>query len=344
MASQRLRILLLGGDTSTWVGLSTALGDRCSQIFVPGKVDRGTLAAAQDVDVVVIVTAAHDVDPCASLREIHAAGLNSKTLVLADGDDQRTAAEALSLGIAGYLGRGTTSQKVADAVLQVASGGAIFDATAARILRSHPSGIDRDGSGSLMRAARALASALELKDTYTGGHAERVTFMASHLAVAANLPNAQPSEALEAAFLLHDVGKIGIPESILNKSGGLTDTERRVLNTHPIHGVRIVAPLGFPDCVRQVIRHHHERWDGHGYPDGLAGNEIPAAARLFAIADVIDAMTSLRPYRQPVSFEEAIEEVIRHAGTQFDPALAALAEESFLGEPLSLVNIPIQDF
>ena len=343
MAGERLRILLVGGDTSTWVGLSTALGDRSSQIFVPGMVDRATLRAAQDVDVVVIVTASDDIEPIASLREIRAAELHARTLVLADEDDHITAAEALSLGIAGYLGRGTSAQKIAEAVLQIAAGGAMFDATAASILRSHPAGVDRDGSGVLMRSAKALASALELKDTYTGGHAERVMSMASHLAAAANLPDAQPSEALEAAFLLHDVGKIGIPESILNKPGGLTDTERRVLNTHPILGERIVAPLGFPDCVRHVIRHHHERWDGHGYPDGLAGVEIPAAARVFAIADVIDAMTSVRPYRKPVSFEEAIREVIHHGGTQFDPALAALAEETFLGEPLTLVNLPLQE-
>jgi ribonuclease P protein subunit RPR2 len=188
---------------------------------------------------------------------------------------------------------------------------------------------DAQATGSMMSAARALASALELKDTYTGGHAERVTHMAIRLAHAALLEDAMPSEALEAGFLLHDVGKIGIPESILNKPDKLTDTERRVLNTHPILGERIVAPLGFPDCVRNVIRHHHERWDGAGYPDKLKGEEIPGAARLFSIADSIDAMTSIRPYRLPVTFEEAVDEISRHAGTQFDPNLAALAREVF---------------
>jgi HD-GYP domain-containing protein (c-di-GMP phosphodiesterase class II) len=163
--------------------------------------------------------------------------------------------------------------------------------------------------------------------------------MAMRLAEFAWLDDAIPSDAMEAAFLLHDVGKIGIPETILTKPGGLGDTERRVLQTHPILGERIVAPLGFPDVVRQVIRHHHERWDGSGYPDGLAGQEIPAAARLFSIADALDAMTSLRPYRRPISFEEAIAEIVRGSGTQFDPQLCALAEQVFLETPtISLVE------
>jgi HD-GYP domain-containing protein (c-di-GMP phosphodiesterase class II) len=219
------------------------------------------------------------------------------------------------------------------AISQVAGGGAFYDAPAASVLHGNE---DAQAMGSMMSAARALASALELKDTYTGGHAERVTHMAIRLARAALLEDAMPSEALEAGFLLHDVGKIGIPESILNKPAGLTDTERRVLNTHPILGERIIAPLGFPVCVGQVVRHHHERWDGTGYPDRLRGEDIPGAARLFSIADSIDAMTSIRPYRLPVTFEEAVNEIKSHAGTQFDPDLAMLASEVFLDSAIRL--------
>jgi ribonuclease P protein subunit RPR2 len=162
--------------------------------------------------------------------------------------------------------------------------------------------------------------------------------MAIRLARAALHQDALPSEALEAAFLLHDVGKIGIPESILNKPDRLTDTERQVLNTHPILGERIVAPLGFPAVVGQVIRHHHERWDGTGYPDGLAGDKIPAAARIFQIADSIDAMTSIRPYRLPITFPEAVHDIMANAGTQFDPSLCLLMRDVFLKaeEPIRL--------
>ena len=337
MPEKRLRILLVGGDTALWVGLSATLGDRSSQIFVPRDLDAAALeAAAADIDVIVVVTDAAHPDPCEPLRLIKAAGLGRRAMVLADGEDHRTAAEALTMGIAGYVRRGASPHHLARAITQVADGGAVFDAPAAEVITSQQA--QGTVPNNLMAAARALASALELKDTYTGGHAERVTALAMRLAKAADMDDAVPNEALEAAFLLHDVGKIGIPDSILTKPGGLTDTERRVLNIHPILGERIVAPLGFPDCVRQVIRHHHERWDGLGYPDGLARTDIPVAARIFAIADVMDAMTSIRPYRKQVSFEDAVAEVIRHAGTQFDPALAALAEETFLDSPVEVLD------
>ena len=329
-----IRILLLGGDASLWIGVSSSLGTRSSQIVVPGDIDGTQLAtASKEIDVVVVVVDHTEADPCRPLRLMKRAHLERRTVVIASAADQRTAAEALGLGMASYVVRGSAPERLAGAIAQVAEGGAFYDAPAAAVL--HGTG-DAQATGSMMSAARALASALELKDSYTGGHAERVTLLAVRMAQTALLEDAMPSEALEAGFLLHDVGKIGIPESILNKPGGLSETERLVLNTHPILGERIVAPLGFPESVRQVIRHHHERWDGLGYPDGLAGHDIPGAARLFSIADSIDAMTSIRPYRLPVSFEEAIDEIDRHAGTQFDPELALLAREVFLNTPLSV--------
>jgi len=329
-----LRILLIGGDAALWVGLSSALGSRSSQIVVGKNIDLGELkTASKDIDVVVVVTNHVDPDPCAPLRLIQQARLERRTAVIANAADQRTAAEALSMGVGAYVLRGTSPERLAMAIGQVADGGAYYDAPAAAVLHGAD---DAKASGNMMSAARALASALELKDTYTGGHAERVTLMAVRLSQAALLEDAMPSEAMEAGFLLHDVGKIGIPESILNKPSGLSDTERRVLNTHPILGERIIAPLGFPDCVRHVIRHHHERWDGGGYPDGLAGEAIPGAARLFSIADSIDAMTSIRPYRRPVTFDEALDEVVAQAGGQFDPNLALLAREVFLNTPIHL--------
>ena len=329
-----IRILLLGGDASLWVGLSSSLGARSSQIVVPNDIDPENLrVASKDIDVVVAVIKHSDPDPCAPLRLIREVNLERRTVVIASAADQRTAAEALGMGVGAYVLRGASAERVATAVTQVASGGAYYDAPAAAVLH----GVDDSRTiGGMMSAARALASALELKDTYTGGHAERVTLLAIRLAQSALLGDAMPSEAMEAGFLLHDVGKIGIPESILNKPGTLSDPERRVLNTHPILGERIVSPLGFPVCVHQVIRHHHERWDGTGYPDGLAGSEIPGAARLFSIADSIDAMTSIRPYRRPVTFEEALDEVMLNAGSQFDPDLAILAREVFLGTPIHL--------
>jgi HD-GYP domain-containing protein (c-di-GMP phosphodiesterase class II) len=265
------------------------------------------------------------------LHLIAQAGLEKRTIVLAQPHDHRAASDAVLLGVAGFLQQGATPQQLDLAVQQVLAQGMVYDASGAAALHSR---VELSGGGpSNIGAAKALASALELKDTYTGGHAERVTAMALRLSRVAMIEGALPSEALEAGFLLHDVGKIGIPESILNKPAGLTDTERRVLQTHPILGEKVVAPLGFPDVVRQVIRHHHERWDGRGYPDGLAREEIPAAARLFSIADVLDAMTSVRPYRRPVPFKAAIEEIKANAGAQFDPQLCELVDQTFLALP-----------
>ena len=332
--ARALRILLIGGDASLWVGLSSSLDSGSSQIVAGDTIDLSEpTIAAQDFDAIVVVTNHAEPDPCAPLRMVRKAQLERRTVVIANAADQRTAAEALGMGVGAYVLRGTSPERLAHVITQVAEGGAYYDAPAAAVLHRVDSA---QASGSMMGAARALASALELKDTYTGGHAERVTRMAIRLSQAALLEDAMPSEAMEAAFLLHDVGKIGIPDSILNKPAALTDTERRVLNTHPILGERIVAPLGFPDCVQQVIRHHHERWDGMGYPDGLAGDDIPGAARLFSIADSIDAMTSIRPYRRPVTFEDALDEVMAQAGTQFDPHLAALAREVLFTTPIRL--------
>lgn len=325
-----LRMMLIGGDASTWVEISAAMGQTSSQMFVPKDISPASLREiADDLDIVLVVTSALDPDPCSPLRHIRAAGLQRRTIVIVESDDQRTAAEALEMGIAGYVQRSLSMERLATSILHVAGGGIFYDAPAAAVHHGRNSDPLRAAATNSMGAARALASALELKDSYTGGHAERVTTLAVRLARAALHPQALPSEALEAGFLLHDVGKIGIPESILNKPAGLTDTERRVLNTHPILGERIIAPLGFPDVVRDVVRHHHERWDGAGYPDGLKGEEIPAAARIFAIADVIDAMTSIRPYRKPVAFMDALDEIERQAGSHFDPDLAALAREVF---------------
>jgi HD-GYP domain-containing protein (c-di-GMP phosphodiesterase class II) len=331
--SDLTRVLLIGGDASMWVGLSSALGGNTSQIFVPKEVDLDSLiAAGAEIDVVLVVLKGQGPERIQPLHLIAQAGLEKRTIVLAQPDDHRAASDAVLLGVAGFMQQGSTPDQLNLAVQQVLAQGMVYDASGAAALHSRVE-LSVGGGPSNIGAAKALASALELKDTYTGGHAERVTAMALRLSRVAMLEGALPSDALEAGFLLHDVGKIGIPESILNKPAGLTDTERRVLQTHPILGEKVVAPLGFPDVVRQVIRHHHERWDGRGYPDGLAREEIPAAARLFSIADVLDAMTSVRPYRKPIPFAAAIAEIKANAGTQFDPELCKLVDHTFLALP-----------
>ena len=167
----------------------------------------------------------------------------------------------------------------------------------------------------------ALATAIEAKDPYTEGHVERV---ASYALILGKEVRLAPWElqALRKAAILHDVGKIGVDESILLKPGSLTEEEFNQLKTHTIIGERICRPLGRNRLILEVIRHHHERYDGKGYPDGLAGEDIPIAARIMAVVDAYDALTSDRPYRARRSQEQAVEILKQEAGKQFDPKIA----------------------
>jgi putative nucleotidyltransferase with HDIG domain len=171
---------------------------------------------------------------------------------------------------------------------------------------------------SYMLTVRALASAVEARDAYTGRHAERVAAYGLQIAHACGMHIADEPQ-IEFGFLLHDVGKVAVPDAILFKPGPLTRIERAVIEQHPITGTEIVRDIAFLGAARDVIRSHHERWDGDGYPDGLAREEIPLSARIFAVADTLDALTSHRPYREPSSLAEARAVIEREAGAHFDP-------------------------
>lgn len=173
---------------------------------------------------------------------------------------------------------------------------------------------------SYLSTVRALAAAIDAKDPYTRGHSERVATYALMIAERIGL-SAEQQDALEMASYLHDIGKIGIPEDILLKPGKLSDEEMGQMRHHPLIGANILKPVSFPWPILPVVRHHHEHYDGRGYPAGLRGEEIPLLARILTVADSYEAMTSDRPYRRGRSTREAIVELRRCAGTQFDPAL-----------------------
>jgi response regulator RpfG family c-di-GMP phosphodiesterase len=169
----------------------------------------------------------------------------------------------------------------------------------------------------------ALADALEAKDPITGLHALRVQRFAVELAAGLD-PGLLHDASLEYGFLLHDVGKIGIPDTILQKQGPLTDGERRIMERHAVIGAEMLADVALLQGEGlHVVRSHHERWDGTGYPDQLAGDEIPPGARIFALVDALDAMTNERPYREPLDWEDATDEILAGSGTQFDPRVVA---------------------
>jgi HD-GYP domain-containing protein (c-di-GMP phosphodiesterase class II) len=179
----------------------------------------------------------------------------------------------------------------------------------------------------------ALCQAVETKDFYTRGHSDRVSRGSVMIAREIGM-RAERVEAIRYAGMLHDVGKLGVPTKVLQKTGKLTEEEYAAIQLHPMRGLDIVREIGFLDEALAGIMHHHERIDGRGYPMGLAGDEIPEFARVLAVADAFDSMTSTRSYRGARPVAEAIEELRKWSGTQFDPAfvdafVAALKREGW---------------
>ncbi len=181
------------------------------------------------------------------------------------------------------------------------------------------------------QSIRALAGAIEAKDPYTRGHSDRVTRYARRIARSLGLGEAE-EEVIVRAAILHDVGKIGVPGAVLNKPGRLDADEYAQIQRHPLIGVEIVREIAAMDGTLDIIRTHHERIDGKGYPEGLAGSRLPVGARILAVADTFDAMTSDRPYRSGLPAETACAEIERCSGSQFDPEVA----RAFLGEVESI--------
>jgi putative nucleotidyltransferase with HDIG domain len=174
---------------------------------------------------------------------------------------------------------------------------------------------------------RKWGDSIESKDVYTQGHCVRVADLACELWTRVGTPEDTPLFWFRIGALLHDVGKLMVPAEVLNKPGKLTDEEWAMVRGHPSAGVELLADIEFPWDVRPIVESHHERWDGRGYPHGLAGEAIPLNARVLCLADVYDALTSQRSYKRAFSHEEAIEIMRKDIGTQFDPALFPVFEE-----------------
>jgi response regulator RpfG family c-di-GMP phosphodiesterase len=182
----------------------------------------------------------------------------------------------------------------------------------------------------LINTISSFVIALESKDPYLKGHSARVSLYSGELATVMGVPPADVV-LMSRAGMLHDLGKLVIMDNILRKPRQLTEEEFELIRTHPVVGDKILKPLRFLACEAKAVRHHHERYDGKGYPDGLKGDDIPLIARVVSVADAFDAMTSDRPYRSKRPLATAMEEIVRGAGTQFDP----LAADAFSTIPLA---------
>lgn len=183
-------------------------------------------------------------------------------------------------------------------------------------------GINLTDNQSCLEFAKVLAYTLEEKDPYTSGHSERVCYYSDFISKRLSFSPKDRSE-LQIASYLHDIGKIGISNRFINKKGTLTPTDWAIIKQHTKKSIELLMPLNLSPNILSYIQHHHERFDGTGYPDGLAGEQIPLGARIIAISDSYDSMTSDRPYRKPLSNGEAKNELMKNAGKQFDPNLVS---------------------
>ena len=188
----------------------------------------------------------------------------------------------------------------------------------------------------LSEFAVAMVQVVEARDPYTRSHSEHTAFYAEHLACAAGF-SASQRECLRPAALLHDIGKIAVPDSVLTKPGPLSDAEFIFVRHHPDIGADILENISLLRTESRIVRHHHEAWDGRGYPRGVAGEDIPLPARILNIADSVDAMLMARTYKHPFTAEKVVEELRRCAGKQFDPDLAEIAIEFCQASPEKLI-------
>jgi putative two-component system response regulator len=184
-------------------------------------------------------------------------------------------------------------------------------------------GTNLSDSQNCLEFAKVLAYTLEEKDPYTSGHSERVCYYSDFISKRLSFSPKERSE-LQIASYLHDIGKIGISNRFINKKGTLTPTDWAIIKQHTKKSIELLIPLNLSSSILSYIQHHHERYDGTGYPDGLAGEQIPLGARIIAISDSYDSMTSDRPYRKPLNNGDAKSELTKNAGKQFDPKLVSL--------------------
>lgn len=268
------------------------------------------------------------------LRNIRLIDTSIKVIMVTAIEDEKTIQEAKSLGAVDYIRKPfkldylekDVIEKVnlklfGDLRLELEEKSLLIKQLAMEV--NQVNNLNKKISRNFYQTIVSLATALEARDRYTHGHSERVDLYSKIIAQELRDNNGWQisdkfMESLHVEARLHDIGKIAIPDTVLNKQGKLNDEEYNLIKTHPVKSAYILAPLEDIDESVEVIRHHHERVDGRGYPSGFTKEQIPARSRIIAVADSFDAMTSDRPYREAMSFSDAIAELERNKGTQFD--------------------------
>jgi putative two-component system response regulator len=268
------------------------------------------LEERHDFDLVVSDVVMPGLSGLELLEAVRARNASLPVLLVTGAGTYDTLSQALTRGAAGLVTKPFTHHELQDAARHALE----------RASRSREELRERLLAPTL---ASALANAIEARDSYLHGHCERLASLAVRIAEDLQLAPGDV-EAIRLGAVLHDVGKIGIPDRVLLKPGPLDAAERAIVEEHPLIGDRLLEPLDLLAPARPIVRHHHERWDGEGYPDRLAGEDIPLAARIVAVADSVEVMSSRQLYRKPLSAEETIAELRRGSSAQWDASIVAL--------------------
>ena len=287
-----------------------------------GGLEALDLIEANSYDLVLTDIKMPDKDGIAVLEGVRKKFTNTAVILMTGHSELDTAIEALRMGAYDYISKPFNFDS-----LQVSVDRALEKVNLIRLNREYQNTLEQKvmEQSVLIRSmftdvVSSLANAIEAKDQYTSGHSARVTQLSEWLCNRLDMGREMTQNIVTAAQL-HDIGKLGIVDRILNKPGKLTDEEFDLVKQHPLTSVRILEPI-IPQPTIGFVKHHHERWDGRGYPDGLAGDKVPLGGRIIAIADTFDAITSTRAYRPAKEWDEALAEIKRCSGTQFDPDLA----------------------
>jgi putative nucleotidyltransferase with HDIG domain len=319
------------GKSVAYVGNDPGQLDRLAVVLEPtslelastvrAPLDAAGMSAPPAPVVAVLDASALDADSTiAGIAILDAAWNGTTVVVMHDDRDPAVVRALLDAGAASIVPTATSDSRLRAVLEAACEGQGFIDVDVVRPVIDLYATMHAESRRRNRAVIESLAAAVEAKDSVTSRHLRAVSRLATQLARQVD-PSLGATDDFLFGCLLHDVGKIGVPERILMKPGALTDAEWQVMRRHPQTGAKVVRPLGLPEVVTDVVLHHHERWDGRGYPHGLRGDEIPLAARIFSVCDALEAMTATRPYRGPLPVSVAFERVRLESGAQFDPAV-----------------------
>ncbi|RJQ55102.1 MAG: response regulator [Nitrospiraceae bacterium] len=321
------KILIIDDEMSPRESMRMVLKDKYSVSTAAGALDGLSMMSESPVDLVLLDIKMPKMDGITALQEIKKKHPDTEVVLLTAYASLETARDAIRFGAFDYILKPFDK----DDILQVIEKGLARRRSSAGLKMERDILLDRasflekqidEARSNIMMCyegtVNALILTIDAKDHYTYNHSRRVAELSSSIAAALGVPKKTIKE-IEQAAAIHDIGKIGIDENILRKNAHLTSEEAEEIKRHPVIGARIVQSVPFLEDAIPVILYHHERYDGKGYPEGIAGEKIPLSARIVIVADAVDAMMSARPYRNALFIEKVLKELGENAGTQFDP-------------------------